>query len=254
MLNGKTVDLGIFMGQSNMAGRGEAENATVCPEGHGYEFRAVTSPDKLFPVTGIFGKNENNENVEDTLRKGDMVSSLMESYYKKTKRAIVGVACSCGGTSTSYWTSDIRKTEAQKRLTLAKNYLEDNGYTINKIFMVWCQGESDADRIYEGKQDIASYKSASLEIFDYMKEAGVGDIFIIKTGHYNGNQDSENRDAAYCAVHDAQVELAKENEHIYTAGSFFNYKEHMKDEFHYHQSAYNEVGLCAGEKIAEIYK
>ena len=50
----------MFMGQSNMAGRGTAEQAPAVPDGTGYEYRAVTAPDCLFPLTEPFGKDENN--------------------------------------------------------------------------------------------------------------------------------------------------------------------------------------------------
>lgn len=40
------VDLIFFMGQSNMAGRGDAALAPLFPR-HGYEYRAVTDPAQL---------------------------------------------------------------------------------------------------------------------------------------------------------------------------------------------------------------
>ena len=46
----RTVDLLFFMGQSNMAGRGEAALAPVVAPGMGYEYRAVTDPDTLHPL------------------------------------------------------------------------------------------------------------------------------------------------------------------------------------------------------------
>ena len=49
--NKTVVDLIMFMGQSNMAGRGVAAQAPKVPEGHGYEFRAVSDPTKLYPIT-----------------------------------------------------------------------------------------------------------------------------------------------------------------------------------------------------------
>lgn len=255
----KTVDLAIFMGQSNMAGRGEYSDATVCPVGHGYEFRSVTAANMLCNVTGPFGKNENNDNVNDNSgqgvdrRSGDMVSSVMESYYRKTGTPIVAVQCSRGGTDTSYWLTSSVKTEAQSRLTAAKAYLEDNGYTIGKIFMVWCQGESDADKIYSGKRGTETYKSNTISVFEYMQAVGVTDMFIVQTGHYNAEDTDGKHDEAYVAVHDAQGELAQENEHIYTVGSLLEYKSDMKDAYHFHQRAYNEVGTAAGESIAAIF-
>ena len=56
----RTVDLLFFMGQSNMAGRGEAALAPVVAPGMGYEYRAVTDPDTLHPLEEPFGVNEND--------------------------------------------------------------------------------------------------------------------------------------------------------------------------------------------------
>lgn len=258
--NTKTVDLAIFMGQSNMAGRGEYADATECPIGAGYEFRNVSNADMLFSVSEPFGKSENNDSINDNgsngvdRRSGDMVSSLMNSYYAETGVPIVGVQASRGGTNIGYWNTAAQKNEAQSRLTIAKTYLEDNGYTVNHIFMVWCQGEADADKIYSGSQSAVSYKSQTLNVFEYMKTVGVTDMFIVQTGHYNGDDDTDGKhDEAYVTVHDAQAELASENDNVYTVGSFLEFKENMKDNYHFHQIAYNTVGIAAGKAIAEIY-
>lgn len=258
--NTKTVDLAIFMGQSNMAGRGEYADAIECPIGVGYEFRSVSNADMLFGVSEPFGKSENNDSINDNgsngvdRRSGDMVSSLMNSYYAETGVPIVGVQASRGGTNIGYWNTAAQKNEAQSRLTAAKTYLEDNGYTVNHIFMVWCQGEADADKIYSGSQSAASYKSQTLNVFEYMKTVGVTDMFIVQTGHYNGDDDTDGKhDEAYVTVHDAQAELASENDNVYTVGSFLEFKENMKDNYHFHQIAYNTVGIAAGKAIAEIY-
>ena len=258
--NTKTVDLAIFMGQSNMAGRGEYADATECPIGAGYEFRNVSNADMLFSVSEPFGKSENNDSINDNgsngvdRRSGDMVSSLMNSYYAETGVPIVGVQASRGGTNIGYWNTAAQKNEAQSRLTIAKTYLEDNGYTVNHIFMVWCQGEADADKIYSGSQSAVSYKSQTLNVFEYMKTVGVTDMFIVQTGHYNGDDDTDGKhDEAYVTVHDAQAELASENDNVYTVGSFLEFKENMKDNYHFHQIAYNTVGIAAGKAIAEVY-
>ena len=258
--NTKTVDLAIFMGQSNMAGRGEYADATECPIGAGYEFRSVSNADMLFGVSEPFGKSENNDSINDNgsngvdRRSGDMVSSLMNSYYAQTGVPIVGVQASRGGTNIGYWNTAAQKNEAQSRLTAAKTYLEDNGYTVNHIFMVWCQGEADADKIYSGSQSAASYKSQTLNVFEYMKTVGVTDMFIVQTGQYNGDDDTDGKhDEAYVTVHDAQAELASENDNVYTVGSFLEFKENMKDNYHFHQIAYNTVGIAAGKAIAEVY-
>lgn len=58
-----TVDLIIFMGQSNMAGRGIADAAHPQPvprltRGGGYEYRAVSDPENLHVLREPFGLQE----------------------------------------------------------------------------------------------------------------------------------------------------------------------------------------------------
>ena len=65
--------------------------------------------------------------------------------------------------------------EIMIRTPVAKMCIRDSGYTVNHIFMVWCQGEADADKIYSGSQSAASYKSQTLNVFEYMKTVGVTD-------------------------------------------------------------------------------
>ncbi len=42
---------------------------------------------------------------------------------------------------------------------------------------------------------------------------------------------------------------------FYTVGSFLEFKENMKDNYHFSpKSQYNTVGIAAGKAIAEVYK
>ena len=107
----QTVDLMIFAGQSNMAGNGDASQAPDVPTGHGYEFRAVTDPTRLYPVEEPFGIEENREGgIYDiwadsgTRRKrGDLVPAFMNSYFETAGVAAVGVSASEGATTIDQW-------------------------------------------------------------------------------------------------------------------------------------------------------
>lgn len=83
-MKSKEVDLIVFMGQSNMAGRGTAEDAPKVPEGTAYEFRAVTDPTRLYPLTEPFGKDENDPKgvFEPGMKTGSMVSAFVNAYFK----------------------------------------------------------------------------------------------------------------------------------------------------------------------------
>ena len=254
----KTVDLAIFMGQSNMAGRGDYADAVKCIAGHGFEYHSVTEPSVLSTVSEPFGKYENNDAVNDNggngtdRRSGDMVSAFMESYYQTSGTPLVGVQCSRGGTESSWWNSNERITEAAARYNEAKKYLEDSGYTIGKQFMVWCQGCADADN----NRSIETYKSNTKSIFETMKSnAGLTDMFIVRTGHCKTSgaaEIDEVKDPRYKAINLAQKELADTEENITAVASFYTdeYAALMRDQYHYHQAAYNSVGAIAGNNTA----
>lgn len=271
LLNGcedrKVVDLVLFSGQSNMAGRGDYEDAIPCPAGKGYEYHAVTEPGTLSSVSEPFGKYENNDAINDNSgsgvdrRSGDMVSSLMNAYYDETGIPMVGVQASRGGQPTDYFIGAMG--EMQNRFNEAAEYLEKCGYTIRKKLLVWCQGEADADR---SRSDEA-YKSNTLQIFSELKSGcGISDMFIVRTGHYNvnygladGEQPSDEalaKDAEYLRISEAQQSLADENDNIYIAASLYTDEcfEQMRDQYHYYQSVYNTIGTAAGKTIAGIYE
>lgn len=273
------VDLVLFMGQSNMAGRGEIEQAVCVAQGHGYEFRAVTDQTRLYYVKEPFGENENNNAINDRNSKGEnkragsMVSALMESYYNAGGVPIVGVQCSQGGKRAEYFLQAQQLSEAVSRYNAAAQYLNKNDYTIRNKFMVWCQGESDADKLDISSEEtlkfgIENYKSQIVQIFNYIeKNTGINKEFIICTGHYNYNYqpfssfkpeaEAIKMDIRYRAISKAQEEIAQENEqHIMVAASFYTdiALKNMRDQYHYHQTVYNEVGKKAGYNIALFFK
>ncbi|MGN0183107.1 MAG: sialate O-acetylesterase, partial [Candidatus Ornithomonoglobus sp.] len=254
----RTVDLAIFMGQSNMAGRGDYADAVKCAAGHGFEYHAITEPAVLSTVCEPFGKYENNDAVNDNggngidRRSGDMVSAFMESYYQTSGTPLVGVQCSRGGTESSWWNNSARMTEAAARYNKAKKYLEDSGYTIGNQFMVWCQGCSDADN----SRSMDDYKSNTKAIFETMKSnTGLTDMFIVRTGHCKTSGAAafdEVKDPRYKEVNLAQKELADAEENITAVASLYTneYAALMRDQYHYYQEAYNSVGAIAGNNTA----
>ena len=89
------VDLMVFAGQSNMSGRGSADDAAVCSGSAGFEYKAVSNPYNLVPIEEPFGLNEDRRGgLCDidlngmTKRRGSMVSALVDTYYKKTGKTI----------------------------------------------------------------------------------------------------------------------------------------------------------------------
>lgn len=105
-----TVDLILFMGQSNMAGRGitsdeHPEPAPSLLPGAGWEYRSITAPDVLSPLEEPFGCKENTENgINDgNMKTGSMVTTFVNACYTQTQVPIVALSASKGGSSILLW-------------------------------------------------------------------------------------------------------------------------------------------------------
>lgn len=142
------VDFFAFMGQSNMAGRGIAEQAPTVPQGHGYEFRAITDPSTLHPITEPFGKDENllSGIYEPGMKTGSLVSAFVNSCYQQTGVPIVGVSASKGGSSIAEWAPGSSfYSDAASRTRQCLIWLQNHHINVRHRSMVWCQGCTDGD-------------------------------------------------------------------------------------------------------------
>ena len=124
----RTVDLLFFMGQSNMAGRGDAALAPVVAPGMGYEYRVVTDPDTLHPLEEPFGVNENDPAgvYEPGMKTGAMVSSFVNAWTAQTGVPVVGVSCAKGGSAIAKWLPGTPYyQDAVRRARKARTFLAD---------------------------------------------------------------------------------------------------------------------------------
>lgn len=247
------VDLFLFMGQSNMAGRGivtkeHAEGAPKLTEGAGYEYRAVSSPGKLYPIREPFGCLENRKDGIDDgdIKTGSMVTAFVNAYYEKTVIPIVGISTSKGGSRIDQWQPEgVFLKDTIERLHAADTYLAKQHYDIRHRFMIWCQGESDGDISKSGEL----YRKEFERMLDAMLKEGIEKCFLISIGNYNGTEAVD-----YKEIMEMQGMIAQTNSDvIMVSESFAKMKERglMKDEFHYFQEAYNYVGREAGENAAK---
>ena len=254
------ADVFIFMGQSNMAGRGEARDAIPCGDGHGYEFRAASGSDEkgwLYPVEEPFGNTENNEALSDGVggdgkKTGGVVSAFCESYYQQTKIPVIAVSASVGATSITQWTPGTQYyNEAVRRLTACIDYLKADGdFIVRNINMVWCQGCSDAGKVAEGKLD---YVEKLTSIVDGMRGLGGGkgikNCFIITLSEYSDGKETESK----AELAKMQEELCETDERFTLASvKFRNVPAEMRDDPHFHQGIYNVAGWDAGKNVAQF--
>lgn len=250
----KRVDIVIFMGQSNIAGRGVTseqwtETAPAVTEGAGWEYRAISDPSKLYPIEEPFGVYENlNGYIDDGTKKtGSLVSSFINAYYAGNgKVPTVAISASKGGTSIAGWSGNgLYLVDALIRLKSAQDFLAQSDRRVRHTYAVWCQGETDAD-IHTSKEE---YVSRFTDMVSRLKEAGVEKVFMISIGHIN---DDSQRDL-YEEMIAWQAELAAQNpDVVMVSDDFVTMRERglMKDTFHYYQAGYNECGEIAGKNAA----
>ncbi len=242
----RSMDVILFMGQSNMSGaNGNAAEAPALTPGAGYEYRAVTDPDTLHVLEEPFGVNEHREGALDDReileRQGTLVTAFVNAYYEKTGTPVIGISASRGSSSMNTWLNRGLKEDAAARLDSARSCLEKEKVRIRHIYMVWFQGEADANH----ERTAQEYKSDMGELMAYMTDQGVEACFLIQIGP--DLTDPEH----HSAIMEAQLELCRENENMILASTLPAQltEADMKDAggIHFTQKALNRIGTDAGE-------
>lgn len=241
-----TVDLIMFMGQSNMSGCGG--NASVAPkvnEGAGYEFRSVSDPTRLYPIDEPFGDTENYLGAIMELqgeKKGSLVSSFVNTYYEATRVPVVAISASKGATTTRDWLSEPFMNDVKRRYTRAREWLTANNYEIRKQYVVWLQGESDADKGI-GPEEYATNMD---EIIRPLFIDGIQKVFVITPGR------TLSRKEFFKDIINVQIQMCKDSGYYALATTVLSGMptECMTDEWHYNQYALNVVGEEAARSAA----
>lgn len=248
------ADIFVFMGQSNMGGRGDAAQSVVCGQGHGYEFKAVTDPTTLYEMTEPFGVDENNDGINDAGKKsGGLVSAFTEAYYKETGVPVIGVSASQGGTNSMEWQpGNGLLDEAQRRLSLCLDYMaSQDEFTVRHIYCLWLQGEADAGR----QTPLADYSERMENVFAGMREIGAEHFFVISIGSYIEEVNAEYK-VRYRAFGELQQQMCENSENMtFVSKKLMDMPEkYMHKNNHFLQPAYNVVGNDAGKNTAYYVK
>ena len=241
----RTMDVILFMGQSNVSGAGgDAAQAPELTEGAGYEFRAVTDPNHLHVLEEPFGEHENRGALDDTEileRNGSMATAFVNAYYEETRTPVVGISASVGSSSLDGWLNRGRKEEAAARLEEAKECLKKEKVRIRHIYMLWFQGEADANL----KTTKDEYKAMLRQLVSYMEEQGVEACFLVQLGP-DLTDPSKHQE-----IMEAQLEICEESEDIVLVSELPAELTgaDMKDEggIHFTQKALNLIGEDAGK-------
>ena len=237
------ANLLLFAGQSNMAGRGAAALAPAVPAGVAWEYRAVTQPHALVPLTEPFGQNEDNPDgvYEPGKKTGSLVSAFVNACYAVTRTPIVGVSCAKGGSGIDEWRpGGPYFADALDRCRRCAALLQEARIAAAGSYLVFLQGCTDGDN----GMPAAEYRRKAAQFFDaFLAESGLRACFLIQIGNrrddplrYRGIRQAQ----AALAAADANVRLVSDSLKSFAALGL------MKDTFHYTQEGYNRVGAEAG--------
>lgn len=240
------VDLVFFMGQSNMSGAGgDATLAPQVPEGYGYEFRAISDPTKLYPITEPFGKNESFiGGICDVpgAKKGSMVSCFVNEYYAQTGIPVVAVSASQGASTTEIWQTPGFQADMKERYDRAVVWLEASGYHIRYRYAIWFQGESDA----ANHVDPDVYNTNMDNIIRPMFIAGLNKVFIVTPGRTLSIKNY------FGEIIEEQLDMCKTSGYYALGTNLLSdvSASYMVDEWHYSQPVLNIIGVETAKSVA----
>ena len=241
-------DLIIFMGQSNMVGKGGDATKAVQPiEGAGYEMVFENNEAQgLKKVSEPFGEGTNGDVG------GSMVTAFMNAYYNNTGTPVIGIAAASSGTSVyDYWQDGQTGLEnAKSKLKSTIKWLDKEGYKIKHRYMVWDQGEADVE-------NTQSYSKALRKTVDAIQNAGVDRCFLIRIGSiylYNGYEEKyKEKYYQYLDMINEQDKICKNNWMTLVSTSMATLSKcqnMMSDMVHFNQEALDIIGAEAGKNVA----
>lgn len=235
------VDLIIFAGQSNMTGAGGEVQGEPLLDGAGYECKIITNPSELRPIVEPFGKDQDNEIMNDApYRYGSLVTAFVNSYYQQTGVPVVGVSATAVGTNSDLW-NRIYAGEVARRANIAKQTLKQKGIKVRHCYLVFFQGEADAMEGFSPEQ----YTSNVTRFVRKVKvQAGAEKCFLIRIGYMQSSP------SLFDEIVEAQTSLCKTNKQfvlVSTKAATLGAKYYRADGLHLNQVGLDVIGKEAGK-------
>ena len=254
------MDILIFGGQSNMQGQTESLPACNEPVENAREYRF--EGDTLIPLAHPMG-----EKLEDGLLlgasdgHGSMVPDFCQAYVKTTGRKVVAIHTARGNTTLSQWLKGTERYNCALRKIRAGIEKAKKTGTVDRIYYIWLQGESDAIE-RTAKNDyirlLTAYKN------DLKADAGIQKFCIIEVGYFCATvrwlTDRTKEDAKACdeTIMQAQETLAKTDSDFVLLTDIckeLSLKPQCINPFadgHYNNAAMTIIGTEAGTALAKL--
>ncbi|MFB6218972.1 MAG: sialate O-acetylesterase [Halobacteriaceae archaeon] len=244
------MDVFLVAGQSNARGKGESADAPPVPEGVAHEWRG----DGLVHLEDPVGDDHGPDTPV-----GSAWPAFAVTYHELTGRESVYVPAAVGGSGLvaaanpdEHW--DVERGSALFRRAVQRTWdclthlRADGDPTLRGV--LWGQGERDAQAIDAGEVAVPEYRGALRRLVGgFRREFDRADlpVFVFQTGRpASGDTDG------FAAVRDAQARLADSDDavHLVFDGAVgFPERGLMRDDLHYTQGGYNEMGRVGAEGV-----
>lgn len=172
------IDVLIFAGQSNMQGS-TGEKAETTPVENCYEYKFLT--DSIVPLASPVGEDVGKDVLwASASGNGSLVPYFCGEYVKKGG-FVLAIHVAKGNTTVSEWQKGTERFEvATDKIKKGLRKVTEK-YEINKIFVIWLQGESDALN-YTGTIKYSELLTAFKN--DLKKEVPFAKFCIIQQGYF----------------------------------------------------------------------
>lgn len=243
------MDVIIFCGQSNMQGQTEGlpqENEVV--QG-AKEYRALTN--SFVELKHPVGEDMPNEFIKAAHNGGGtLVPAFCRTYIEKTGKEVVAIHVAKGSTTIAEWLKGTQCYHYAKEKILAGLKKAREEGTVERVYFVWLQGESDGV-IKTSKEE---YLQRLIALKNQLKkDVGIDKFGVIRVGYFAlAKEDNE-------AIFSAQEEAVKTDEEFIMltriceelSKDSFN-KEFMSVYGHYNNKAQDMIGTAAGGTLGDF--
>lgn len=247
------MDVFLVAGQSNARGKGDAADAPAVPEGVAHEWTGDGLAHLVDPV---------GDDHAEGAPVGSAWPAFAATYHELTGRESVYVPGAAGGSGLvaaanpgHHWDveagSELFRRAVRRTWDCLTHLRTVDDPTLRGV--LWCQGESDAQAIDEGAVALPAYRGALRRLVEaFRREFDRGDlpVYVFQTGR----PESADTDG-FAAVRDAQARLADSDDAVhlvYDATVTFPERGLMRDELHFTQAGYNEMGRVGAEAVAAV--
>ena len=254
----KPLVLFIVAGQSNAVGyaRPSYESAAYCGSfWYWYNGAGELKPLKD-PTCGFRASYQNY---------GSTWPAFARYFFELTHRKVCILNVAQGGAavtniSSNTWFGEDTANTLRVNAATQYNAMKASLGNVDENFvhggLLWIQGEAECSRIGSGSLEVQDYTDGTLDVFRFFRELTSETdlpVFMSQIGLHATAKTSPTVALGYQRVHEAQAQLAVENENVYLActlaKSFLDAGE-MTDGVHYSQHGYNLVGESIARYVA----